>query len=430
MKISEEFLCYLWKFQLIYLPLFTTDNQELTINNPGIRNDDAGPDFSGAIIKIDHTHWAGNIEIHTKSSDWLNHNHQSDKKYESVILHVVYEDDLQNPLPDFNPIATLVLNNKFPVSHFHKYQYFMQNKQWVPCENQLDDVNEFRKNHLLSRLAIERLERKSLILRSKLRQNKNDFNQLFYVQLANCFGFKTNSYIFEMLANSLPYFLLQKNKDSLIPIEALLFGQAGMLEKDFIDEYPKCLKVIYAHLKNKYTLTPIAGHLWKYLRLRPVNFPSIRIAQLAQLIYKSDVLFSEIIECDKVSDLIKLFDIEASVYWNDHYHFDKKSGKLPKKLGKATINLILTNAVLPLLFIYGKQMDNDKFVQRSVKFLNQIKGETNAAIKKWKKLGLNTSSAFNTQALLELKTQYCDYKRCLDCEIGIELLKNAGSNQS
>ncbi len=423
MKVSEEFLCYLWKFQLIYLPLFTTDKQELVIKNPGIRNRDAGPDFSEAIIKIDNTIWAGNIEIHTKSSDWINHNHQSDKKYESVILHVVYEDDLQHPLPDFNPIATLVLNNKFPTSHLNEYQYFMQNKQWVACENQLDDVNEFRRNHFLGRLAIERLERKSLILRSKLTENNNDFNQLFYVQLANCFGFKTNSYTFEILANSLPYTLLKKNNESLLQTEALLFGQAGMLEKSFIDEYPTELKVIYSHLKNKYALTPIAGHLWKYLRLRPVNFPTIRIAQLAKLIHKSDILFSEIIECKKVDDLIKLFNIEASLYWNDHYHFDKKSGKRNKKLGEATINLILINAVVPSLFIYGKQMGNDKFVRRSVKFLSQIKGETNATIKKWKKLQFNTSAAFYTQALLELKTQYCDHKRCLDCEIGIELLK-------
>ncbi len=283
-KISEEFLSYLWKFQLINTPLISSDNQQIEVKRPGIKNTDGGPDFSNALIKIGNTKWAGHVEIHGKSSDWIKHNHHHDRKYENVILHVVFEDDLGDAYENFKPVAVLELQSRVDLKRYAKYLGFMQNQGWIACENSLEQVNELTKLHFLHRLAIERIERRFKDLNSELVKNKSDFEQLFHIQLFKSFGFKTNSPAFELLSKSIPVNLIHKHKQELIQIEALLFGQAGMLNKRFKDDYPNQLKTEYDFQKHKYTLTPISDHIWQYLRLRPSNFPTVRIAQLAHVL--------------------------------------------------------------------------------------------------------------------------------------------------
>ncbi len=421
-RISEEFLCYLWKFQLFNLPLVTSEGQKLIVKYPGIKNTDGGPDFSNAIIQIDKTIWAGDVEIHFKSSDWDQHKHSINKKYNTVVLHIVYDNDMNIKHSDRSLIPTLQIRDKFHPSLLEKYQRFLNARNWIACENQIQSVSEIKRTHFLSRLAVERLERKTLLLYDQLTKNKNDFDDLYYKLLSKCFGFKTNSQSFEILAQSLPYNILKKHSDKLIEIEALLFGQAGMLNKTFSEEYPKNLKKEYEFLKHKYSLHPILGQIWKYLRLRPINFPDLRIAQFAQMIHQNKSLFAQTIESKYVNDVSKLFDLKASEYWNTHYKFEKISKKQIKFMGQSAINSILINASIPVIFVFGKHIDDHRLTQKALNFLNLIDAEKNKIISNWNKIGISAHSAFFSQALLELKNQYCDYKRCLDCEIGHDLL--------
>lgn len=421
-QASEVFLSYLWKFQLIKFPLISTNNQEILVRKPGIKNSDGGPDFSNALIKIDKTVWAGHVEIHFKSSDWLRHNHHQDKKYENVILHVVMEDDLGDHYQNFNPIAILELKNRFDFRRYSKYLGFMENQGWVACENSIDQISKITKSHFLQRLAIERLERRNYELSEELIKNKSNIEQLFYVQLFKSFGFKTNSTPFELLIRSIPLNLLLKHNNNLTAMEALLFGQAGMLEKKPTDDYPRLLKNEYEFLKHKYSLKPISGHLWQYLRLRPSNFPTIRIAQLAQILHQSVSLFSQILDSKSIEEVLGLFKITASSYWNTHYHFNKSSKQKIKNLGSKAAESIVINCIIPVLFIYGQRTAKSEISEKSIHFMESLKGENNNITRQWAQLKLPTKNALQTQALLELKTQYCDLKKCLDCEFGCEIL--------
>ena len=422
-NMPESFLCYLWKFQLINLPFVSIDHKAIIVKNPGIRNTDGGPDFSNALIKIGETIWAGNVEIHSKSSDWMKHNHHHDRKYENVILHVVFEDDLGSNYENFKPVAVLELKNRFDFKMYSKYQGFMQNQGWIACENSIDKIKELTKTHFLQRLAIERLERKFNLLTEELSKNKSDIEQLFYVQLFRSFGFKTNATPFEMMIKSIPVMVLMKHRAELLQIEALLFGQAGKLDQEFTDDYPNQLKNEYAFLKHKYSLSPIRVHLWQYLRLRPSNFPTLRIAQLSAVLHQNTSLFSQIIEAKSTTELLQLFDVSASKYWDTHYHFDKATKKKIKNLGAKAAESILINTVIPILFIYGYWTSKSELSDKALLFLENLEGENNAIIRQWKHLNLPINNALQTQALIELKTQYCDFKKCLECEFGVELLK-------
>ncbi|MBU1013179.1 MAG: DUF2851 family protein [Bacteroidetes bacterium] len=421
-NVPETFLCYLWKFQLINLPLVSVDHNTIVVKKPGIRNTDGGPDFSNTLIKIGETIWAGNVEIHGKSSDWIKHNHHHDRKYENVILHVVFEDDLGPNYENFKPVAVLELKNRFDFKIYSKYQGFMQNQGWIACEKSINQISELTKVHFLQRLAIERIERKFNLLSEELLKNKSDIEQLFYVQLFRSFGFKTNVISFEMLIKSISLMVLIKHKDELLQMEALLFGQAGMLDQDFKDDYPNKLKSEYVYLKHKYALNPIQIHLWQYLRLWPSNFPTVRIAQLSAILHQNTSLFSQIIEAESTAELLQMFDASASKYWDTHYHFDKATKKKIKNFGIKASESILINCVIPILFIYGYRTAKPEQSDKALHFLENLKGENNAVIRQWKHLNLPTNNALQTQALIELKTQYCDFKKCLECEFGCELL--------
>ncbi|MCF8298788.1 MAG: DUF2851 family protein [Saprospiraceae bacterium] len=423
--MTEEFLHYLWKYNLIDKNLKLQSGEDVIIVNQGEHNTDSGPDFFNAKVRIGETLWAGNVEIHINSSDWIRHNHSNDKAYDNIILHVVFNHDLDLYRINNELIPVVELKDKFNKKLLEKYKEFIFSKTWIPCVNQISSVDTFTISNWLERIMIERLERKSQMISDTLGLCNNNWEQTFYQSLARNFGFNTNSEAFELLAKSLPIQIIAKHKSNIFQIEALLFGQAGLLEKKFKDEYAQKLKTEYNFLKKKYLLNPIDGHLWKFLRLRPSNFPTIRIAQFADLLYKSSALFSKVIESRSLLELRELFNLQTTVYWEDHYNFDKTSTKRIKKFGDNAVNLILINTVIPFLFVYGRYKHNDSYSERLMNFLNEIPNETNAIIKKWNSIGLKTASALESQALLELKNNYCNRKRCLECSIGNKILRTA-----
>jgi hypothetical protein len=421
--MTEEFLHYLWKYKRYNSNnLATRSGEAVQVVKPGDHNTDAGPDFFNSKLKIGKTLWAGNVEIHLRSSDWKRHNHQSDKAYDNVILHVVYQDDEKLYRKNGEELPTLQLKDKFDEQTFKKYLQFKASKSWVPCAAQLKSVERFTINTWLDRMLVDRLERKSGAVLLSLEMNKNNWEETFYQQAARSFGFKVNSEPFELLAKSLPNSILAKHKHSLFQVEALLFGQAGLLDKQFADTYPQYLQNEYEFLRKKYKLKPLDPHLWKFMRLRPSNFPTIRIAQFATLIHKSVHLLSKVIETNKSEELKKLFTVEASEYWDTHYTFDKKSAKQTKLIGVDGVNNIIINTLVPLLFVYGKSKAEEKYVDRALNLLEVIKPESNSIIDKWKQYGVKAGSAYQTQALIQLKNEYCSNKRCLECAVGAKLL--------
>ena len=423
--MTEDFLHYVWQYRLFdSRNLLTTKGEEVEVLNPGQHNLNAGPDFLESRVKIDGTEWAGNVEIHLRTSDWARHRHQEDPAYNNVILHLVFQSDSEAKTADGRLLPELELAGKLPDSIFDTYQSFLRSRQWVPCASQVRQTDDFVIHHWLDRLLANRLERKSLLILDVLKQTSNDWAETFYILLARNFGFKVNSQPFEMLARSLPYRHLGRNIDNLFILEALLFGQAGMLEKDFEDLYPQRLKKEYQYLKGKYSLDQVVSGSWKFMRLRPSNFPTLRLAQFARLIQTSDGLFRRVIECESLEELQKLFNVEASEYWDTHYNFDKATSKKAKRLGAESVKVILINTVIPFLFTYGRERMESQLEDRAFRFLEGIPRENNSVIKKWETLGLPADNAYQTQALLELKSEYCNQKKCLNCSIGNHILRS------
>jgi hypothetical protein len=421
--MREDFLHFIWKYRLYFQNLETTSGEAVEVVSPGQHNSDSGPDFSHAQIRIGETLWAGNVEVHLKSSDWFAHQHHSDEAYSNVILHVVYENDREIPDRNGRPLTTLELKGKFNEKIYLKYYYFLNNKNWIPCEKDIHYLSVEKARIWLDRLLVERMERKANELSNLLEHNKNNFEETFYQVLAGNFGFKVNEQPFRMLATMLPLQILGKHKNSLYQIEALLFGTAGLLNSDFEDDYPAKLKKEYAFLQKKYALVPIQGHLWKFMRLRPPNFPTIRIAQFAALVNKSQKLFSKIIETENLKELISFFDVTASAYWEDHFVFGKSSSHSKKQLGRDAIHNILLNTAVQLLFLYSIVKGDEQYREKAIALLMEIEPESNAITRGWDGIGLKASNAFESQALIELKNNYCKLKKCLHCSIGLNLLK-------
>jgi hypothetical protein len=423
--MTEELLHHLWKFRLFdQLELKTTSNDPIEILKPGEHNHDAGPDFFNSKIKIADTLWAGNVEVHIHASDWKKHEHQHDKSYDNIILHVVYHADQQIYRASGEPIPTLEIKTRIAASYYRNYLKFKLSTDWIPCEKQLATVPAIVLNASLDRLLVERLEEKSKQIRAVLDVNKMNWEETFYQVLARNFGFKTNALPFELLAKSIPLLLLGRHKNSLLQIEALLFGQAGFLEQHFQDRYPQQLQNEYVFLKQKFKLNAIDNHLWKFLRLRPLNFPTIRIAQFAALVYASIHLFSKIMDAEKLDELKGLVNINVSTYWQSHYLFDKRSADRKKSLGERSVHNLIINTIIPFMFVYGKAKADERYIERALQFLEELEGEHNSIITNWKSLHVPVEKAYATQALLQLKNAYCDHKKCLHCSIGNYLLKN------
>jgi len=421
--MTEEFLHYIWQYRLYTPNLVLQTGEQLEVLHPGVHNTDSGPDFFNAKIRFGETIWAGNIEIHVLSSDWKRHNHQQDMSYDNVILHIVFRDDLPVFRKDGSSIPTLELDGLYNENSWKNYLNFMASQKWIPCDTMIASVDPFLRNAWFDRVLVERLERKSLQVEHILSLTKNDWSYTFYRLLAHNMGFKLNNQAFEMLAQSLPYQFLAKHADDLFQIEAMVFGQAGLLGTSFNDEYPEKLKKEYEFLKAKFDLTPIDSHLWRFMRLHPGNFPTLRLAQFASIIHNSRSIISELFNSNDVKTYRKLFGAEASEYWNTHYTFDKPSSPRRKTLGLSSIDLLLINLVAPILLAYGRRRSDTRITEKPIDMLMEIKGEENSIISKWGALGMDVSTAANTQALLELKSNYCDAKKCLDCRIGNQLLK-------
>lgn len=428
MLFTEDFLHYVWKFRLFdRLDLRTTDGEELEIYSVGMHNTHAGPDFQNARIRIGQTTWAGNAELHISSSDWQRHNHTNDNAYDNVILHVVYNDDAPVTLPNGRRLPTLVLKNRInPDLHLRYHNLVFGPQVVIPCEASIAKVDPLTMQNWLTRILVERLEKRAEAVTAALAINRGDWEETFYQYLAANFGFKTNALPFELLAKSLPQNILAKHKNNPLQIEALIFGQAGFLEGEQADDYPLSLQKEYNYLRKKLGLTPIENHLWKFLRMRPQNFPTVRLAQFAALVVQSSHLFSKILETKEVKQSQALFtDIPIHPYWETHYRFDKESPASGKQLGKSSVNTLLMNTVALFLFSYGEHMQQPYFTSRALKLLENIPAEINHITTDFANLGVNIFTAFESQALLELKNNYCDYKKCLQCGVGIKILKPA-----
>jgi len=392
--MKEDLLHYIWKMKRFdWKALKTTSGESIEILNFGIHNHDAGPDFLQGKVKIGDTLWAGNIELHTKSSHWYQHKHQDDPRYDNIILHVVFEDD--RPVTDSlnNIIPTIVLQSRIDPKILDSYDALINNQHWIPCEQSIHKVKGITKTIWLDRLMIERLERKTKAIQELLDRTNNDWEEAFYRALSRNLGLKVNGTAFEMLATSIDLKTITKYKHRSLQIEALLFGQAGMLGKTFEENYPLQLQREYRLLQHKHQLKPIDPTLWKFMRLRPPNFPTIRIAQLAQLLYQSNHLFSKMLAANSVKEIENMFEVKLSNYWKTHYQFDKESTSRAKKLGTTTIHLLLINTIVPFLFHYGKHRKEEKYVDKALDLLRACKPETNTIIKKWKDLGMLADSA-------------------------------------
>ena len=423
-SFHEDLLHYVWKLNYYSSNNLVTSNGELvSVIHPGFHNFDAGPDFSSGKIQIGNTVWNGNVELHLRASDWIRHEHYKDEAYDNVILHVVYEDDEVILRKDGSAIPCLSLKGLIHSEIFERYHYLSVNQQWVPCENLVTEVEEIQKQMWLERLFVARLEEKSKRILELLDYSKQNWEYVLFVMLGRYFGSRINTDAFESLCKSINLFTIYKNRHDSELVEALLFGQAGFLNGEFRDHYPKKLKREYMFLKHKYKLEPIPEKLWKFFRLRPTNFPTIRISQFASLIIKNQSLFNHIIELTEIEELYGIFTAKANEYWDDHYIFDKEAQHSIKSIGKDFQNVILINAVIPLIFIYGKLRQEPEYVDKAIKFMQQIPPERNKIITKWKKLKFKVTNASDTQALLHLKKEFCDKNRCLQCAIGHQVLK-------
>lgn len=414
-SMTEDFLQYIWRYKL-FINNYTINNNIIEIIDVGQLNTDSGPDFFNAKIKIGDTLWVGNVEIHKKSSDWFAHNHETDKAYNNVILHVV--EKIDKDIFDTKARQIPQIELKYNKSLLDNYSAILNSKHKIKCEDKITDINNFDLFSWLDSLLIERLERKSEEISKLLNNRINDWEEVFYILLLRQFGLKVNAEPFEMLARSLALKNILKQNNNLLSIEAMLFGQAGFLSENINDEYFTKLKTEYKFLKNKFDLSPIDVNNWKFMRVRPVSFPTVRIAQTASLLFNSSNIFSKIIKLNKLNDVYKLFDIEPSEYWKTHYKFGISSKDKTKKIGKSTIDLIIINVIAPMIFMYGKERNIPKLKDKALFYLQELKSENNSIIKYWQKTGVKIKTSAESQAILELYNNYCQKSNCLNCRIG------------
>lgn len=424
--MTEEILHFIWKFQKFdQSSLKTTKNKSLNFLDVGHWNKDAGADFSLAKLKIDDIEWVGDIEIHLKSSDWEKHAHQKDKRYNQVILHVVWEDDKVIFRPDKSPIPTLELKNRVSGDLLRRCQDLLANQSVIPCEARFEQVRSISKLGMLDKALTQRLEKKAQKLRLLWLKNNQNWEETAYQLLAQSFGFKINQEVFLDLSQRLPLKYLLKHRDQPVQIEALFFGHAGLLkEVQEIDEYCQKLQKEYQFLAQKYQLqdSQLSPTVWKFARTRPANFPTIRMAQLSALILKNANLFSAFLSKD-LEGLKKLFQVEVSPYWKTHYLLGKKSEKKHKAaLGASSIENILINTVVPILVLYSQEKNQPKYLEKATSFLEYLAAENNKILQTWASLGMKVKTAFDSQALIELYNHFCLEKRCLQCQIGNEIL--------
>jgi hypothetical protein len=421
--MNEKLLQFIWQFQYFNKNALTTvDGSPLTVMNPGIFNHDQGPDFSEAKIKLNNTIWVGNIEIHNEASQWHAHNHTHDLNYSNIILHVVWENDANIADTNAQLIPTLELQPLVSKLMLQQYEQLMNVKGFVSCENNLPALSEVGWIAWKERLAAERLQRKAGIVTENLQQANNHWEEVFWWQLAKNFGAKVNADAFEQVARSISINILAKHKNQINQLEALLLGQAGLLNGHYTEDYPKMLQREYKFFAAKYQLKSL-NKAPDFLRMRPANFPTIRLAQLAMLIYNSTHLFSKILEINNINELRKVLDVTANDYWHYHYLLDEATSYKPKNLGAFMTDNIIINTIVPVLFAYGQHHNMQQWKDRAIQYLTQLPLENNNITDAWKQHRVPNENALDSQALIELKNNYCDNRRCLQCAVGNKLLR-------
>lgn len=422
--MQEAFLHFIWQYQYFNKrELMTAGGVPVNIIHPGYFNTDAGPDFKEARIRIGEIEWRGHVELHVHSSDWSLHAHQHDKAYNNVILHVVWKNNQTARRQDETILPVVELQGLVSEEMIFSCKKLLNSPYKIPCEGQLKNISDITWISTLDKALMERLSTKANAVKELFAGNKQDWEETAYQLLARNFGFKVNSDVFLHLAKILPYKILKKHADNGLQVEALVFGQAGFLEEDPVDSYQGRLAKEYQFLKHKYQLQEgISAVQWRFLRLRPANFPTVRLAQFARMIHHIHSLFNSLLETDSVKDLKKLLIVEQSAYWIEHYQFGKGSGKRITSMGISSVENIGINTIAPLLVAYGQYTDDTSFIDKAVALLQSIKAEKNKITNYWSELGVKSSSAFDSQALIQLYNEYCNKHRCLFCNIGVSLI--------
>ncbi len=417
--MTERLLQYIWQFNYYHTSdLLTTDKIPVQVHQPGLLNTNQGPDFLNAKIKIGETTWVGHVELHVRSSEWLEHKHSTDSNYNNVILHVVWTENENLNLP----FPTLVLEDRVSNVLLSRYEELMLSTRFIACENHLASAEAIAVILWQERMLIERLQHRTASIMELLKVNNTDWEETFWWLLAHNFGLKVNSDSFEKIAQSIPVKILSKHKNQIHQIEALLLGQAGTLDKQFAEAYPNMLRKEYRFLQKKYKLKKIHYPLY-YLRMRPANFPTVRLAQLAALVHGSHHLFSIILSVAKVDDLRQHLNVTANDYWHYHYLFDELTVFNKKNLGKQMIENIIINTCIPIAYAYGYYNNNETLKHKAIQWMREIPAEKNAITKGFEGLGMSNKTAHDSQAMIHLKNNYCNEKACLNCGIGNAVLK-------
>lgn len=424
--MNEALLHTIWKYRLLGKALFKgSKEEEIEIISIGEHNQDSGPDFFNSKIRINEILLAGNVEIHIRTSDWLKHNHQNDKSYDNLVLHVVYEHDRDLPQNEQFNVSVLELKNYINPELLEQYQQLQLSKQPIPCGKAIAHISDIKWKSWLDRLAVSRLEEKTAYIEHLFEYAKYSHEDALYLLLFRNFGFKINNDPFELLGKFLPYSILKKYADQPIQIEALLFGVAGLLDDLFEDKYPKQLQNEFEFLKHKHRLQIIKKEQWKFSKTRPVNFPTIRISQLADLISKQTSLYHLIEQKPDLKTIRKFFEVEPNSYWKTHYKFDVVSDETSKPLGDIALESIVINTIVPYLFFMSKHGAKNELIEHALDLLSQLPAEINKKTKEFTALGIKTESALESQAQLFLLDNFCSKKRCLHCQVGESLLKSS-----
>ncbi len=425
MPLSEQLLQYIWLHRKYNSGELKTESGEpLQIIAPGNWNKNAGPDFLNGKIKVGNTILAGHIEIHIKTSDWIKHGHTGDEHYQNLILHVVYEADITQHKELPKNVPTLVLKERISRLLLEKYTHLMQQEGEILCADQLDKIKPISWVNWKDRLLVARWQQKTSLFSGWMEENNNDWASTFYNALARNFGLPVNGNAFLAVAKSLPLKILSHYKSKPFELEALLFGQSAMLEQPFEEDYPKALQKEYRFLQEKYQLKPISPYLWKWSRMRPASFPTLRLAQFSALISHSSHLFSTLLETKTLNDTKALFKTEATSYWKTHYRFDKISSTHNTQLGTNMIHNIIINTICPILAMYDSFDLKGTYLDRAFQWMRELPPEKNRLTRKWTNIGQTNTSAWDSQALLHLLKNYCVEKKCLECAIGYQLLRN------
>ena len=429
----EALLQHVWKHRLLPLAgLVTSDGQQVEVIDPGLHNRNAGPDFFNAKVKVGGTLWVGNVEIHDKASDWYLHRHQFDAAYDNVILHVCGVIDTDEVLTASGRRLPQVQLD-VPQQVLDHYEQLLHADQYPPCYKIIPSLSPLMVHSWLSALQTERLEQKTEAIRERVKRCDGSWEAAYFVTLARNFGFGINGEAFEQWALSVPLSAVGHHRDDLFQIEAIFMGQAGLLDPDSMPSRYKAdalaegyftrLRNEYLYLQHKFSLQPIDHHQWRFLRLRPQNFPYVRISQLSQLYYSRQASLSQLVECQTVKEITDILDTHATPYWQTHYVFGSESDHSDKNISLASRRLIVINTAIPMLFAYGRHKRDERLCDRAFDLLEQLNAEQNHITRMWQQCGLSVSTAGDSQALIQLKKEYCDRKDCLRCRIGYEYLK-------